>query len=74
MQELLLKINTRDVWVAQSVEGPTLDFGSGHDLMVHGIELHGLCGDSLEPVWDSLSPSLSAPNPPPPPHSLSVSK
>ena len=25
-------------WVAQSVECPTLDFGSGHDLEVHGIE------------------------------------
>ena len=24
----------RDTWVAQSVKRPTLDFGSGHDLMV----------------------------------------
>ena len=46
--------------VAQSVKHPTLDFGSDHDLMVHGIEPHmGLCADSMEPAWDSLSPSLS---------------
>ena len=25
-----------DTWVAQSVECPTLDFGSGHDLRVVG--------------------------------------
>ena len=28
----------RGAWVAQSVECLTLDFGSGHDLMVHEIE------------------------------------
>ena len=40
----------------------TLDFGSGHDLMVHAIEPHiQLCTDSTEPAWDSLSPSLTAP-------------
>ena len=46
----------RGVWVAQLVKHPTLDFGSGHDLMVHGIKpcirLHV---DSVKPVWDSLS-------------------
>ena len=55
-------------WTAQSVEHPTLDLGSGHDLTVCGFELHiGLCADGMEPAWDSLSlslclpPSLSAP-------------
>ena len=44
-------------WVAQSVEHPTLDFGSGHDLVVRGIESHiRLCADGAEPAWDSLSP------------------
>ena len=43
--------------MAQSVKYPTLDLGSGHDLMVHEIEPRvGLCTDS---AWDSLSPSLS---------------
>ena len=56
-------------WVAQSVKHLTLDFSSGHDLMVHEIEPHcGLCADSVEPAWDSLSPSLSAP----PMHTLSL--
>ena len=33
-----------------------LDFGSGHDLTVYGIEPHvGLHADSLEPVWDAFS-------------------
>ena len=50
--------------VAQSIERPTLGFGSGHDLMVRGSEPHfGLCTDSEEPAWDTLSPSLSAPPP-----------
>ena len=40
----------------------TLDFRSGHDLTVRGIEPHlGLCADNVEPTWDSLS-SLSAPS------------
>ena len=48
--------------MAQSVEHLILDFGSGHDLVVHGFELHmGLCTDSVGPALDSLSPSLSAP-------------
>ena len=46
--------------VAQSVKRLTLDFGSGHDLTVHEFEpCIGLCSDSEEPAWDSLSPSLS---------------
>ena len=48
--------------VAQSVERLHLDFGSGHDLLVCVFEpLVGLCADSVEPAWDSLSPSLYAP-------------
>ena len=60
-----LCITFRGAWVAQLVERPTLDFGSGHDLTVHGFEPHvGLCADSVEPAWKlSLSLSLSAPAP-----------
>ena len=59
-------------WVAQLVKHPTLDLGSGHDLMVHGIKPHvRLCAASMEPAWDSpyrdvsiqdvsLSPCLSS--------------
>ena len=47
--------------VAQLVERPTLGFSSGHDLTVCEFEpCIGLCADSAEPAWDSLSPSLSA--------------
>ena len=43
--------------MAQSVKCPTLDFSSGHDLTVHGIQPHvGLCTVS---AWDSLSLPLS---------------
>ena len=39
-----------------------LHLGSGHDLTVCGIKPHvRLCTDSMEPAWDSVSPSLSAP-------------
>ena len=59
----LLFINGfRGTWVAQSVKCLTVDFCSGHDLMVRKIEAHvGLCTDSVEPAWDSLSapPSLT---------------
>ena len=59
-------------WVAQSVKPRTLGFGSGHDLMVLWVWPHdGLCADSGETVWDSLSPSLSAS--PPTPCTVSVS-
>ena len=48
--------------MAQSVKHPTLVFGSGHDLTAHEIESYmELCTDGVEPAWDSLSPSLSAP-------------
>ena len=49
-------------WVAQLVERPTLGFSLGHDLMVRGFKPRvGLHADSMEPAWDSLSPSLSLP-------------
>ena len=45
--------------MAQLVKRLTLDFGSGHDLTVHGFEPRvGLCADSAEPAWESLSLSL----------------
>ena len=48
-------------WVTQSVEHLTLDFGSGHNLMIRGIEPRvRLCADSAEPALDSLFPFLSA--------------
>ena len=50
--------------MAQSVKHLTLGFGSGHDLMVCGIEPHvRLCADSEEPAWDSLFLLLSLPLP-----------
>ena len=50
--------------MAQSVKHWTFDFGSGHDVVVHGFKPHiRLCADSVESAWDSLSPSLSAPLP-----------
>ena len=48
--------------MAHSVRRITLGFGSGYDLAVLGIQPHtGVCTDSTEPIWDSLSPSVSAP-------------
>ena len=59
--------------MAQSVRRPTLDFGLGHDLTVREFKPRaGLCADNIEPAWDSLSPSVSAP--PLLTHSLSLSK
>ena len=49
-------------WVAPLGKHLTLDFGSGHDLSVLGIEPSvGLCADSAEPAWDSLSPLCPSP-------------
>ena len=46
--------------MTQSVKCPTLDFGSGHDLMVHEMEpCIRLCADRVEPAWDSVSRALS---------------
>ena len=53
--------DTEGARVAQSAEHLTLDFSSGHDLTVHGIEHHvRLPTDSTEPAWDLFSPSLLA--------------
>ena len=57
-------------WVAQLGKHLTLGFGSGHDLTVCETEPHvRLHADSVEPAWDSLSPSLFLSLP----HSLSFS-
>ena len=53
-------------WVARLVKPLTLDFVSGHDLLVCEIELLvceielrvRFCADSVEAAWDSLSLSL----------------
>ena len=59
-----LKGHCQGAWVAQLGEHLTLDFGSGHDLMVRGIKPHiGLYADSEEPAWDSLTFPLSLPSP-----------
>ena len=55
--------NVRGALATLSVEHPTLDCGSGHDLSVCGFRPRiGLCADGTEAAWDSLShsPSLSA--------------
>ena len=49
--------------MAQSVKRQILGFDSGPDLTIFGFEPHiGLCADSVEPAWDSLSLPLSAPS------------
>ena len=59
--------------MAQSVARLTRDFGSGHDLTVCEFESHiGLCADSAQPAWDSLSLPLSPPSSLA--HSLSLSR
>ena len=48
--------------MVQVVKHLTLDFGSGHDLVVCGFEPHvGLCADGVEHAWDLLSPCLPLP-------------
>ena len=50
--------------MVQSVKRPTLDFGSGHDLTVCGIEPHtGLHADSARSLLLILSLRLSMPLP-----------
>ena len=42
--------------VAKWVDHPTLDLNLGHDLPVCGFKSHiGLCTDSMDPAWDSVS-------------------
>ena len=54
----------RGAWVAQSVKHLTVDFGSGHDLKVWFMSSSPASGSILmEPAWDWLSPSFSAPPP-----------
>ena len=44
------------------IEYPTPGFSLGRNLTAHGIEPHIRLGAaSVEPAWDSLSPSLSLP-------------
>ena len=58
------KIKNRGTCLAQSVEHMSLDFGSGHDLVVREFEsCIGLWADSAEPFWASLSLPLSLPLP-----------
>ena len=57
--------------MAQAVKRPTLDYRSGGDVTIRESEPHiGFCSSSVEPAWDSLPPSLSAP----PPLSYALSK
>ena len=50
---------TRGAWVVQSVEHPTLDFGSGYYLTIREFKPHiRLYADSAESAWDSLPISL----------------
>ena len=61
--------NWQHPWMAQPVKHPTLDFGSGHNLMAPEIkprvELHAV---SAEPAWDSLTLPLC----PSPTHACSL--
>ena len=49
-EKVKIRIQRRDAWVAQSVKHPTLDLGSGHDLMV--VRLSCVSGSmlSVEPA------------------------
>ena len=49
--------------MAHSVEHLTSDFGSGHEIMVMGLGPMSGSALSMEPAWDSLSPSFSLPLP-----------
>ena len=65
-RDLVTDMGSRGAWVVRSVKRPTLNFGSGHDLVAREIETQaGLCTDRVEPAWDSLSPFPSLPHPHP---------
>ena len=66
--------NSGRMWVAQAVEGPTFDPGSGHDLTQEIEPRIELCADSAEPAWGSLSFSLSLCPSPTHAHSLPQNK
>ena len=52
-----IAVSKRGAWAAQSVKRQTLGFSLGRDLSVCGFEPRiGLCTDSAEPTWGSLSP------------------
>ena len=52
----LQELPWRDARMAQSVRHLTLDFGSGHDLIVCEFKpCVGLCTDSVDPAWNPLS-------------------
>ena len=54
------KQKRKGAWVVQQGERPTLNFRSSRDLTVREFKLHvGLCANSEELAWDSLSLSLS---------------
>ena len=78
MVHLNIELKQNNSWgsrVAQSVKHPTLGFGSGDDLTLHEFEPHiRLSPDSVEPAWNSLSPSHSAPPPLVHRHALSLSQ
>ena len=68
----VLRIAPWGCLVAKSVQHLALGFTSGHDLTAHEFKPHeGLCADSSESVWDSLSLPLSQPFHHPHPHTLS---
>ena len=48
---VLIKTETWGAWVDQSVKRLTIDFDSGHDLIVWEFEPHmGLCTDGAVPA------------------------
>ena len=60
ISQVLRARNSRGTWVAQPVERPTLDFGSGHDLTVREIEPRiRLCADSADSLLGLLCLPLS---------------
>ena len=68
LQEIL-----RGAWMAQLVKHLTLDFGSGHDLIIVSEIEPCVCTVSKEPAWDSLSPSPAHPHVHVHAHALSLS-
>ena len=58
---MFLKSDERGTQVTQSVMHLTLDFGSGHHLMILQFKPHvRLCADGAETAWDSFSPLSAA--------------
>ena len=57
----ILKKKSRATWVAQSVKHLTLEFSSGHDLMVMGLSPASGCELTAQSLLGSLSLPLSLP-------------